>query len=142
MISIRLRQLKQEMGLTNSDLARITGVPLPTIVRLVSGQTRNPTWDVMLAISTRLDIPLDEFADVPNKRIIQESELNHMQKYRTLNSAGKQWVDKCLEQTYHQWLAKLEQNEIGMSQCAVIDHLYSLKPSDLKKVLALLAELD
>ena len=50
MIALRLRQLKMERGLTNSELAELTCTPLSTIVRLVSGQTTNPTWDVMLSI--------------------------------------------------------------------------------------------
>ena len=82
MIALRLRQLKMERGLTNSELAELTCTPLSTIVRLVSGQTTNPTWDVMLSIAEGLDVPLDEFSARQNKRTIRENEMNHMQKYR------------------------------------------------------------
>ena len=84
MIALRLRQLKMERGLTNSELAELTCTPLSTIVRLVSGQTTNPTWDVMLSIAEGLDVPLDEFSARQNKRTIRENEMNHMQKYRVL----------------------------------------------------------
>lgn len=97
MIALRLRQLKMERGLTNSELAELTCTPLSTIVRLVSGQTTNPTWDVMLSIAEGLDVPMDEFSTRQNKRTIRENEMNHMQKYRVLGSSGRQAVDECLE---------------------------------------------
>ena len=82
------------------ELAELTCTPLSTIVRLVSGQTTNPTWDVMLSIAEGLDVPMDEFSTRQNKRTIRENEINHMQKYRVLGSSGRQAVDECLEREY------------------------------------------
>lgn len=113
MIALRLRQLKMERGLTNSELAELTCTPLSTIVRLVSGQTTNPTWDVMLSIAEGLDVPMDEFSTLQNKRTIRENEMNHMQKYRVLGSSGRQAVDECLEREYVQWLRLLQKREAG-----------------------------
>ena len=69
MIALRLKQVKQERSLTNADISDLTQIPMSTIIRLVCGQTKNPTWDVMLAISRGLDIPLDEFSGQQNLRI-------------------------------------------------------------------------
>ena len=126
MIALRLRQLKMERGLTNSELAELTCTPLSTIVRLVSGQTTNPTWDVMLSIAEGLDVPMDEFSTLQNKRTIRENEMNHMQKYRVLGSSGRQAVDECLEREYVQWLRLLQKKGSRISYKETIDRIYDL----------------
>lgn len=45
-----LRQRKKELGYTNDDLAEISGVPLGTVQRIMSGETKNPrrdTWEAL-----------------------------------------------------------------------------------------------
>ena len=142
MIALRLRQLKMERGLTNSELAELTCTPLSTIVRLVSGQTTNPTWDVMLSIAEGLDVPLDEFSARQNKRTIRENEMNHMQKYRVLGSSGRQAVDECLEREYVQWLRLLQKKGSRTSYKETIDRIYDLDKEKLDRLLSLLDELE
>lgn len=141
MIAQKLKHLKMERGLTNADLAEQTGIPLPTINRLVSGQTTNPTWDVMLSISDALDVPLDEFSGHQSLRIIREPERNHMRKYRVLNSAGRREVDEYLEQVHEKWVSQIIRNEDLFSHRAVIDKIYNLDLFKLEKLLAYMEEL-
>ena len=45
-----LRRRKKELGYTNEDLAEISGVPLGTVQRIMSGETKNPrrdTWEAL-----------------------------------------------------------------------------------------------
>lgn len=47
-----MRRRKEELGYTNVQLADISGVPLGTVQRVMSGETRNPrrdTWDALEA---------------------------------------------------------------------------------------------
>ena len=44
MISAQLKELKDKRKLTNQQLADLSGVPLGTINRILSGQTDNPAF--------------------------------------------------------------------------------------------------
>ncbi|MEL4861460.1 hypothetical protein AAEU42_09465 [Pseudoflavonifractor phocaeensis] len=114
---------------------------MSTIIRLVCGQTKNPTWDVMLAISRGLDIPLDEFSGQQNLRIIREPEMNHMQKYRALNSMGKEAVDEYLETEYQEWLETLARKEL-FSHKKTVDQIYSMSMEDIEKMEAYMKTLE
>ena len=111
-------------------------------MRLVSGQTTNPTWDVMLSIAEGLDVPLDEFSARQYKRTIRENEMNHMQKYRVLGSSGRQAVDECLEREYVQWLRLLQKKGSRISYKETIDRIYDLDKEKLDRLLSLLDELE
>ncbi|BDF67439.1 hypothetical protein CE91St43_14110 [Oscillospiraceae bacterium] len=141
MIALRLKQVKQERSLTNADISDLTQIPMSTIIRLVCGQTKNPTWDVMLAISRGLDIPLDEFSGQQNLRIIREPEMSHMQKYRTLNSVGKEAVDEYLEAEYQGWLETLARKEL-FSHKKTVDQIYSMSMEDIEKMEAYMKTLE
>ena len=141
MIALRLKQVKQERSLTNADISDLTQIPMSTIIRLVCGQTKTPTWDVMLAISRGLDIPLDEFSGQQNLRIIREPEMNHMQKYRTLNSMGKEAVDEYLETEYQEWLETLARKEL-FSHKKTVDQIYSMSMEDIEKMEAYMKTLE
>lgn len=45
-----MKRMKEELGITNAELADISGVPLGTVQRVMSGETKNPrrdTWDAL-----------------------------------------------------------------------------------------------
>lgn len=50
-----LRKLKQASGMTNQQIADTSGIPLGTVNRVMSGQTRNPTTDTATAIREALE---------------------------------------------------------------------------------------
>lgn len=50
-----LRKLKQASGMTNQQIADASGIPLGTVNRVMSGQTRNPTTDTATAIREALE---------------------------------------------------------------------------------------
>lgn len=50
-----LRKMKQASGMTNQQIADASGVPLGTVNRVMSGQTRNPTTDTAAAIREVLE---------------------------------------------------------------------------------------
>lgn len=56
----KLKKLKEEKGLTNNDIARLSDIPLPTITRIFNGQTPNPTFETFSHIAIALGASLDE----------------------------------------------------------------------------------
>ena len=51
---IELKKRKEELGYTNEELAEISGVPLGTVQRIMSGETKNPRRDTWNALEKAL----------------------------------------------------------------------------------------
>lgn len=67
MISDRLNEERKRRGLTNQQLAELSGVPLSTITRVLNGETKDPTITTLNAITAALGITLDDiFHEVSN----------------------------------------------------------------------------
>ena len=60
----RLRALRQQRGVTLTELSASTGVSVSTLSRLESGQ-RRPTLELLLPLSRVHQVPLDELVDAP-----------------------------------------------------------------------------
>lgn len=45
-----LRELKNESGMTNGEIAELSGIPLSTVNKIFSGATKNPRYATLLAI--------------------------------------------------------------------------------------------
>lgn len=64
MISTQLKELKDKRKLTNQQLAELSGVPVGTINRILSGQTDNPSFQTVCDIVMAMDGSLDELAGI------------------------------------------------------------------------------
>ncbi|MCK2215905.1 XRE family transcriptional regulator [Actinomadura sp. ATCC 31491] len=60
----RLRALRQERGVTLTDLSKSTGISVSTLSRLESGQ-RKPTLELLLPLARAHQVQLDELVDAP-----------------------------------------------------------------------------
>ena len=56
----KLKMIKEEKGLTNAEISTLSNIPLPTITRVFSGQTPNPTFETISQIAFALGVSLDE----------------------------------------------------------------------------------
>lgn len=56
----KLKMIKEEKGLTNAEIARLCNVPLPTITRVFSERTLNPTFETIVDIAIGMGVSLDE----------------------------------------------------------------------------------
>ncbi len=61
---------KKKNHLTNEDIARMSGVPKPTIDKITSGATKKPSLETIRAIAKALDLTLDDFSDDASKTIL------------------------------------------------------------------------
>ena len=50
----RLKQLKIELGYSNSKLSEASGVPLGTVNKILSGETKNPRYETIKALENEL----------------------------------------------------------------------------------------
>lgn len=75
MMADRIRTRMDELKMTNQDLADKSHTPLPTINRIVSGQTEDPKLQTILAIAMALDVSVDVLAGraIEADRPMQES---------------------------------------------------------------------
>lgn len=63
-VGARLKQLRQQRGVTLSDLAASTGISISTLSRLESG-ARRPTLEQLLPLARTYGVTLDELVDAP-----------------------------------------------------------------------------
>ena len=61
MLSDNIKAIKKQKGLTNKDLAEISGVPLNTLSKILCGMTTNPTINTLTALADALDCKIWEF---------------------------------------------------------------------------------
>lgn len=56
----KLKMIKAEKGLNNAEISRVCNVPLPTVTRVFSERTLNPTFETVVDIAIGMGISLDE----------------------------------------------------------------------------------
>jgi transcriptional regulator with XRE-family HTH domain len=65
--SLRLKELREQSGLTQKGLAEKVGLAVRAITYYESGE-RLPTWDVVLALAAALGVDCTAFAQLPAER--------------------------------------------------------------------------
>lgn len=59
-IQTTLRKLREEKGLSQEKLARLSDVANNTIIKIESGKNQNPTLDTLKKISKALEVSVDD----------------------------------------------------------------------------------
>jgi transcriptional regulator with XRE-family HTH domain len=62
MLAKKIRELRNKKGFSQDRLARLANVSYNTIVKIESGESKNPTFQTMAGIAKALDVSLDELA--------------------------------------------------------------------------------
>ena len=127
-----LRRRKKELGYTNDDLAEMSGVPLGTVQRIMSGETKNPrrdTWDALeRALSVRYfseggsadrikEEAVDYYSAAPEK---QQGEYTVDDYYALPDDKKAELIDGVIydlsaSKTYHQFIAG--EIKVQLDQC-------------------------
>lgn len=63
MLSKRIRELRNKKSLSQEKLAWLADVSYNTIVKIESGESKNPTFQTMAGIAKALGVSLDQLAD-------------------------------------------------------------------------------
>lgn len=90
MIHKKIRILKNKSRLTAQALAEKSGVPLPTIHKLLSGETTNPKYETIKAVMAALGYQLD-YAPLTDQteENYTEREVQLISLYRQLSEEGQ-----------------------------------------------------
>lgn len=59
-IADNVRKARKKAGLSQDKLAREAGVAYNTVVKIESGENKNPTIDTLRSIAKALDVSVDE----------------------------------------------------------------------------------
>ena len=86
----RLKELKDQRHLTNSEISNLSGIPQATITRIFSGATPNPSFETFAGIATALGISLDEVAGLRSPN--EEPVPSHVEQ--TINSYAELLKEK------------------------------------------------
>lgn len=97
-----INAIKKEKGLTNAQIAQMSGVTLSTLDKITSGANTNPKLDTLQAICTVLGCTLNDFVDAPgvaeptpsNKKtpLCSSEAMKLAQDYDGLDGHGKKAV--------------------------------------------------
>ena len=98
MISTQLKELKDKRKLTNQQLAELSGVPVGTINRILSGQTDNPSFQTVCDIDMAMDGSLDELVGIsePEKFSVKGKGPGReiIELYQTIISGKDKWIHR------------------------------------------------
>ena len=67
-MSKELARLMKREGISQSGLSRATGVPQPTINRILSQVTQDPRRDSMVSIANYFGVPIDSLYSTPSNQ--------------------------------------------------------------------------
>lgn len=90
----RIKQIKNEKKITNDELARLSGIPLGTLSKLLAGLSDSVKLSNMIAICDALGCSLDYIVSgIPentNNFTLDGNEIRLIEEYRRLDSHGKE----------------------------------------------------
>lgn len=94
-ISNQLKQLKEKRKLTNQQLSDLSGVPIGTVNRILSGQTDNPSFQAVCDMVMAMDGSLDELVGIkeetaPTERKSASKEI--IQLYEGIIADKNRWM--------------------------------------------------
>lgn len=102
MMNEKIRQLKKQTGITSLQLSKKSGIPLPTIHKLLSGETTNPKYETLKAVVKAMNYqltinPLADSVDL----CFTEREIQLISLYRQLSDDGQTLFNGHLLQFMH-----------------------------------------
>ena len=96
MLHVQLKLLKEQRKLTNQQLADLSGVPIGTINRIMSGQTDNPSFQTVCDMVIAMDGSLDELAGIreptPEKEHVSNKEI--IKLYQMMIKNKDMWIHR------------------------------------------------
>lgn len=63
----KISEYKKKLGITTEELSKRSGVPVGTLNKILSGQTKDPKLETLKSIARELNCTLDDFDDVEKK---------------------------------------------------------------------------
>lgn len=88
---------RKELGMKFDTLSKLSGVPETTLKKVLTGVTTNPKMTTVKAIAGALEMTLSELDDrMQEDKGLSFEEMQIVERYRTLDDAGKSLVEHVL----------------------------------------------
>lgn len=91
-----INERKKRLGITNAQLAEMTGISISNLDKITSGKKSNPTLDTMQAIADAIGCAIDDFRDAPLKSV-SDRAMEVARAYDSMSPYGKSMIDKVVE---------------------------------------------
>lgn len=96
-----INRRRKELGMTVDELVERSGLPKGTVSKITSGINANPKLTTIEAICRALMCSVDDAMGLaPAASIFSFSEIDHINKYRSLDKYGKNVMDSILDIEY------------------------------------------
>ena len=92
----KIIEYKKRLGLTTEDLSRMSGVPIGTLNKILSGATKDPKLETLKAIARVLGLTLNDFDTVENY-----SSPTYYTNPETAKEAQEMFEDPEMRSLYH-----------------------------------------
>ena len=111
MWTLRLKELRETTGLSARKFAEELGIPYTTYCGYETG-AREPGSDFLIKVAERFGVSVDYIIGRScNDSFLSPSELEHIKKYRRIDSDGKKTVDMVLDQLVQKAEAESSQSD-------------------------------
>ena len=93
-----LKELKKEVGMTNAEIAELSGIPVSTVNKIFSGATQNPRYSTLLAMEevlvTKKKIPFtyNELTETP--MLLREENVAYQYSAREYDTEDIEKLDE------------------------------------------------
>ena len=98
MLATQLKLLKEKRKLTTQQLSDLSGVPVGTINRILSGQTDNPSFQTVCDLVMAMDGSLDELVGIQEETPPAEKKAQASQEilrlYEEMISSKNLWLHR------------------------------------------------
>lgn len=88
----KIAEVKKQMGITTEELSKLSGVPIGTLNKILSGSTKDPKLETLKAIARVLGLTLDDFDDNTDHRK-EKTEPTQADLKKLIARNGKQMSD-------------------------------------------------
>lgn len=131
MIGEKLKEIREKMGMNKKEFAQHLGLKYTTYNNYET-EAREPASDFLILISTKFDVSIDYLLGLQNDKSVMHTyqlkatEYEHIEKYRALDSFGRETVSMVLDRELCRTKSIAEQNEQIQSQSDRIDKLEAM----------------
>lgn len=98
----RIKALKNKNGYTNEELSKLTGIPVGTLNKILSGASADPKLSNLISLASVFDVSLDYIAtgdDASSLRPTHDEKIM-LVKYRALDAHGRELADFVINKEY------------------------------------------
>lgn len=95
---LKLKELKKEAGMTNAEIAELSGIPVSTVNKIFSGATQNPRYSTLLAMEevlvTKKKIPFTYNELTESTMLVREENVAYQYSARNYDTKDIEKLDE------------------------------------------------